>query len=317
MGSQTIVKVAVVQAGSELFDRESCIRKACHLVAEAGSKGANLILLPEAFIGGYPRGFSFGAVVGSRTEEGRLLWQRYHDSAVEVPGPDIDRLGEAAAAVGAYVAVGAVERDAGTTGTLYCTILYFGPNGRYLGRHRKLKPTASERLVWGEGDGSTLTVLNTEFGRIGGLICWENYMPLARAALYAKGVGIYLAPTADARGSWQSTMIHVSCEGRTFVLASNQYSTKSMYPADLRAHPEIEALSDPLCKGGSVIVSPYGSILAGPLWDREGMLYAELDMAEVARSRFDFDPSGHYARPDVFHLEVENQPEPIDLHGNT
>ena len=239
------LKVAVVQAGSLLFDGNASVDKAVRLIGEAGAAGAELILLPEAFVPGYPRGFSFGAVVGNRSPECRRLWQRYHDSAVEIPGPFAERLGRAAAAARAYVAVGVVERDAGRPGSLYCSLLYFAPDGRLLGRHRKLKPTASERLVWGEGDGSGLVVLDTEYGRVGGLICWENYMPLARAALYAQGVGIYLAPTADARDAWQASMVHVACEGRTFVLGCNQFVERSMYPEDLLDHPEIREPSRP------------------------------------------------------------------------
>ncbi len=312
MGERHELEVAVVQAGSVLFDRKACVEKACALVREAGAAGARLILLPEAFVGGYPRGLSFGAVVGSRTPEGRELWARYHAAAVEVPGPDVERLGAAAAAARAFVAVGAVERDAGRPGTVYCSILYFAPDGRLVGRHRKLKPTASERLVWGEGDGSGLVVLDTEFGRVGGLVCWENYMPLARAALWSQGVGIYLAPTADARPTWQATMVHVACEGRAFVLGCNQLTTKAMLPRDLAGHPELEALPEISSRGGSVVVSPLGAVLAGPLWDEEGILRARLDLDEIVRSRFDFDPAGHYARPDVFALSVRDQPPPVD-----
>ena len=187
---------------------------------------------------------------------------------------------------------------------LHCTVLYFGPDGRLLGKHRKLKPTAAERLIWGEGDGSTLTVLDTELGRIGGLICWENYMPLARTALYAKGVALYLAPTADSRETWQATLRHIACEGRCFVLGCNQYVTKAMYPVDLPCIEELAGQPEVMCRGGSAIVSPLGELLAGPLYDREGILTADLDLAEVARAKFDFDVVGHYARPDVFQLHV-------------
>ncbi len=188
------------------------------------------------------------------------------------------------------------------------TLLYFGPDGRLLGKHRKLKPTAAERFIWGEGDGSTLTVLDTELGKIGGLICWENYMPLARMAMYGKGVEIYLAPTADARDVWQATLRHIALEGRCFVLGCNQFVTKSMYPSDLEAIEDLENQPEVLCRGGSAIVSPLGQYLAGPLFDQEGILLADLDLAEVARGKFDFDVVGHYARPDVFQLIVNEQP---------
>jgi nitrilase len=201
-----------------------------------------------------------------------------------------------------------MERDSDFGGgTIYCTLLYFGPDGRLLGKHRKLKPTAAERLVWGEGDGSTLTVVDTEYGKVGGLICWENYMPLARVAMYGKGVSIYLAPTADSRESWQATMRHIALEGRCFVLGCNQYVEKSMYPKDLPGAEELGSQPDVMCRGGSVIVSPLGEVLAGPLWDREGILYADLDLGEVARAKLDFDAVGHYARPDVFQLTVDER----------
>ena len=247
-------KVAVVQASPVLFNREATIEKTCGLILEAAEKDVKLILFPEAFIPAYPRGLSFGAVVGSRSSEGRRTWQRYWENAVDVPGPAVEIIGEAVREAGVYLAIGVIERDTQfSQGTLYCTLLYFGPDGKLLGKHRKLKPTGSERLIWGEGDGSTLTVLETELGKIGGLICWENYMPLARMAMYSKGVEIYLAPTADARDSWQSTLCHIACEGRCFVLGCNQFVTKEMYPDDLEGldeldeHPDVlpPALSEP------------------------------------------------------------------------
>jgi nitrilase len=305
------IQVAVIQAGSRLFDGAACTDRACQLIATAAGQGARLILLPEAFIPGYPRGLDFGVTVGNRSEQGRQLWQRYHDAALVIPGPGLTALSSAARQAGAFVAIGAVERAADKPGTLYCSILYFGPDGTFLGRHRKLKPTAAERVIWGEGDGTTLTVLDTPHGRIGGLICWENYMPLARAALYRQGIALYLAPTADARPAWQSSMVHIACESRAFVLACNQYGDKSMLPADLLELPGIRSLPDVTCRGGSVIVSPLGDVLAGPLWDQEGILYAELDLGDIVRARFDFDASGHYDRPDVFHLDVSGLPAPV------
>jgi nitrilase len=300
-----------VQAAPVLFDREATIRKACGLAAEAAREGARLILFPEAFVPAYPRGLGFGTVVGSRTPAGRQLWQAYWANAVEVPGPATQALGEAARQASAYLAIGVIERDQATSrGTLYCTLLYFGPDGRLLGTHRKLRPTAAERLIWGEGDGSTLTAVSTEFGTLGGLICWENYMPLARMAMYAKGVEIYLAPTADARESWQATLRHIACEGRCFVLGCNQFVTTSMYPAELPGAEDLRGLPEILCRGGSAIISPLGDVLAGPLFDKEGMLVADLDLAEVAQAKFDFDVVGHYARPDVFQLRVNERPAP-------
>jgi nitrilase len=302
------VKAAVVQAAPVLFDRDATIEKTQRLAEEIRATGARLVLFPEAFVPAYPRGLSFGMAVGSRSEPGRRLWERYRDNAVDVPSPETDKLGEAARAAQAYLAVGVIERDGVSGGTLYCTLLYFGPGGELLGKHRKLKPTGSERLIWGEGDGSTLTAVTAPFGTIGGLICWENYMPLARTAMYGKGVTLYLAPTADQRDTWQATIRHIACEGRCFVLASNQYVTRSMYPDDLEGLDDLVDQPEVMCRGGSAIVSPLGEVLAGPLFDREGILTAELDLGEVARSRLDFDVVGHYARPDVFRLEVNERP---------
>jgi nitrilase len=308
--------VAVVQAAPVLFDREATVAKVRRLTGEAAARGARLILFPEAFIPAYPRGLSFGTVVGGRTMEGRKTWEAYWAAAVDVPGPATEALGEAAREANAYLAVGVIERDtAFSRATLYCTLLYFGPDGRLLGLHRKLKPTAAERLIWGEGDGSTLTVIPTEFGVLGGLICWENYMPLARMAMYGKGVEIYLAPTADARDSWQATLTHIACEGRCFVLGCNQYVTRAMYPADLPGVGDLATQPEILCRGGSAIVSPLGQLLSGPLYDQEGILSAELDLAEIPRSRFDFDVVGHYARPDVFRLIVNENPMPPITHA--
>jgi nitrilase len=309
--SLPVVKVAVVQATPILFDREATLQKACRLIDEAAGQGARLILFPEAFIPAYPRGLGFGTVVGSRSPAGRKTWQRYWANAVEVPGPATEELGKAAREAGAYLAIGVIERESQYgRGTLYCTLLYFGPDGRLLAKHRKLKPTAGERLIWGEGDGSTLTVIDTEFGKMGGLICWENYMPLARMAMYAKGVDIYLAPTADARDTWQATLRHIACEGRCFVLGCNQFVTKSAYPKDLEGLEDLEDQPEVICRGGSAIISPLGEILAGPLYDQEGMLFADLDLAEVVRAKFDFDVVGHYARSDVFQLRINEEPMP-------
>jgi len=305
------VKVAVVQASPVMFDREATVEKTCRLVQEAAGKGAKLVLFPEAFIPAYPKGLSFGTVIGNRTDAGRRIFQRYWENAVDVPGPETEILGKAARDAGIYLAIGVIERDSQTSrGTLFCTLLYFGPDGRLMGIHRKLKPTAGERLIWGEGDGSTLAAFDTELGKIGGLICWENYMPLARTAMYNKGVEIYLAPTADARDTWHATMRHIACEGRCFVLGCNQFYTKEMYPADLDGLEDLEEFPDILCRGGSTIIDPLGEVLAGPLYDKEDMLIADLDLGQIARSRFDFDVVGHYARPDVFRLVVNENPSP-------
>lgn len=298
-----------MQAASCLFDLEASVKKTCQLIADAAARGSNLILFPEAFIPGYPRGLTFGTVIGGRTKLGRHTWERYWANSVDVPGSATKALGLAAREANAYLVVGVIERDTQfSRGTLYCTLLYFGPDGRLMGKHRKLKPTAAERIIWGEGDGSTLPVLTTEYGRIGGLICWENYMPMARMTLYAKGVEIYLAPTADARDSWQVTLRHIALEGRCFVLGCNQFVTKAAYPKDLEGIEDLTSLPDVLCRGGSAIVSPSGEYLAGPLFDQEGILVADIDLAEVARGKFDLDVAGHYARPDIFQLTINERP---------
>ncbi len=303
------VKAAVVQAASVIFDRQATVEKACRLTREAAAKGAQFILFPEAFIPAYPRGLSFGMVVGARSPQGRNLWRVYWENAIDVPGPETETLGAIAQETGVYLAIGVIERDSRySRGTLYCTLLYFGPDGKLLGKHRKLKPTGAERLVWGEGDGSTLTVIDTPFGRVGGLICWENYMPLARTAMYGKGVEIYLAPTADARDAWHATLQHIACEGRCFVLGCNQFVTKDMYPSDVDGLEELEKQPEVLCRGGSAIIAPWGKVLAGPLYGKEDILFAELDMNDVVKSKVDFDVVGHYARPDVFQLTVNEKP---------
>jgi len=283
----------------------------CARTAEAAAEGAKLVLLPEAYVGGYPWGLSFGTAVGGRSEAGRRTWERYWASAIDVPGPEVERMAEAAREAGVWLCVGVIERDSTYSGgTLFCTLLYIGPDGTLLGKHRKLKPTAAERLIWGEGDGSTMPVFATPFGRIGGLICWENYMPLARTAMYAKGVDIWLAPTADARERWQSTLRHIALEGRCFVLGCNQYVHRSMYPDDLEVAAELEEWPETLSAGGSAVYGPLGEEVAAPLWNEAGIVYADLDLGAIARSKFDFDVTGHYARPDVFRLIVDESPHP-------
>ena len=286
------VRVAVVQAGSILFDSERTLAKAERLIAEAAAGGAKLIVFPEAFAGGYPKGADFGTLVGSRTPEGRKLFRRYFESALDVPGPDTARLGEAARTHGAWVVMGAIERDGGT---LYCTVLFFAPDGTLAGKHRKLMPTAMERLIWGFGDGTTLPVIETGFAKIGAVICWENYMPQLRLAMYGQGIELYCAPTVDDREIWQASMQHIALEGRCFVLSACQYSR----PAGAGARQTI--------RGGSVIVGPLGKMLAGPVYDEECILTADLDAGEIAEGKFDLDVAGHYARPDVFRLVVNDE----------
>lgn len=302
------VRVAVVQAAPVIMDREATVAKVAELTLQAAAKGARIVQFPETFIPCYPRGLNFGAIIGSRTEAGRKDFWRFSENSVSVPSKATAMLGETACKAGVYLSVGVVERDNEySTGTLYNTTLHFGPSGELLAKHRKLKPTASERLIWGEGDGSTLTVFDTPYGKMGDLICWENYMPLARTALYAQGVTIYQAPTADARDAWQATIRHIAMEGRCFVLSCNQFVTKDMYPGDLACYDELASAPQVMCRGGSAIVGPLGQYIVEPVYDREEILIADLDLTLIQQSRFDFDVVGHYARPDVFKLVVNRE----------
>jgi nitrilase len=305
-------KVAVVQAASVAFDRKRTLDKVHALAHDAARQGARLVLFPEAFVSAYPRGLDFGAVIGSRTSEGREEFRRYWESSVDVPGPAVDALGRTARGNRIYLVIGVIERD---RGTLYCTILFFGPDGAYLGKHRKVMPTASERLVWGFGDGSTMPVFDTPFGKLGAVICWENYLPLMRAAMYAKGIEIYCAPTADARDSWIASMRHIAVEGRCFVLSANQFNRQRDFPADYR--PAIGKDPDDIVnRGGSCIVDPFGNFLAGPNLEGEAILVAEIDRAQIVRGKFDLDVVGHYARPDIFELHVDERPKhPVTIHS--
>ncbi len=295
-----MVRVAAVQAGSLAFDTPATLAKLEGLVAEAATGGAALVVFPEAFVGGYPKGHSFGAVVGSRTEDGRDWFRRYYESAIDVPGAESDRIGETAKEHGVTLSVGLIERDGGT---LYCTVVFYGSDGSILGKHRKLMPTAAERLVWGFGDGSTMPVVDSPAGKLGAAICWENYLPLYRTTLYSKGVQVWCAPTVDDRERWSSTMQHIALEGRCFVVSANQYSRRADYPEDY----DTGYGDDPttvLIGGGSCIVDPHGTFLAGPMRDGETILYADIDLSEIVRGSYDLDVVGHYARPDVFQLHV-------------
>ncbi len=298
------IRAAVIQAATVFGDLDATLAKAHDLMTQASDAGAQLAVFPEAFLGGYPRGMSFGATVGSRTAQGRDEFRSYWQGAVDVPGPVVTQLGEWCRELGLCLVIGVIERDGGT---LYCTALTFDADGRYCGKHRKLMPTGAERLVWGFGDGSTLDTFDVAVGRVGSVICWENYMPLLRAAMYAKGVQIYCAPTADPRDSWTATMRHIACEGRCFVLGANQFTP----PTTSDTGEEL-----PGCRGGSLIVSPMGDVLAGPCYDGEDILTAEIDLDDIARGKYDFDVVGHYARPDIFRLSVNEAPQrPVTIDG--
>ena len=301
-----VVRAAVVQAAPVAFDLEATLTKVERLTAESAAGGADLVLFPEAFVSCYPRGLTFGATIGSRTPQGRAWFRRYWESSIDVPGPAVDRLAALAGEHDVHLVIGVMERDGGT---LYCTVLFFSPSGEYMGKHRKLVPTAAERVVWGSGDGSTMPVFDTPIGRLGAVICWENYMPLLRTAMYAKGIQVWCAPTADPRDSWIASMQHIACEGRCFVLSAEQFVRRDDYPEDypIEGDHEPDAV---LCRGASVIVSPLGHILAGPELSGEAILRADLDLAQIAEGKYDLDVVGHYARPDIFQLSVNERAMP-------
>lgn len=290
----------MVQAAPSLFDPAETGRRFETMLARAAAGGAELVVFPEAFVGGYPKGATFGASVGSRTAEGRALFARYRRAAVDIPGEDLDRLRAAVATHRVHVVVGVIER-AGHT--LYCTALLIAPDGTLLGHHRKLVPTGTERLIWGQGDASDVAVIDTDLGRVGMAICWENYMPLYRAELYRQGVEIYCAPTVDCRDTWAATMRHIAVEGRCFVLSATQFAVRADYPVDFPLD------EDPVViRGGSCVVDPFGAFLAGPVFDREDVLVADLELDLLDGAYLDLDVSGHYARPDLFRLTTTEAP---------
>jgi len=300
-------KAAVIQAGSVLFDTQRSLDKLADLMADAARQGAKLVVFPEAFIGGYPKGLDFGARLGMRSAEGRDDFRRYFEGAIAEDGPEAARIAEAARANGVYLVVGVIERDGGT---LYCTTLTYAANGEYLGKHRKLMPTALERLVWGFGDGSTLSVFDTPLGKLGSVICWENYMPLLRTAMYAKGIQLYCAPTVDDRETWAPTMRVIAMEGRCFVLSACQYLMPGDYPEAYAQH--LGGKNGAIIRGGSCIIGPLGDVLVPPSFDGERIAVADIDPGQIARGKYDLDVVGHYARPDVFQLTVdERKKDPV------
>jgi len=300
------VKVAVVQESPVFFDKEKTLIKLEMLVAKYAGQGCELIVFPESFVPGYPRGFDFGAKIGRRTDQGRQLYADYSASSIDLESDDRTRLEKIAKENNVYIVLGITEKQ-NSNGSLYCSMVYLSPTQGLLGVHRKIKPTGTERLVWAEAAGESLVTFQTPIGKLGGLICWENYMPLARMSMYQKGVEIYIAPTADSRTAWTTTMKHIALEGRCFVLGCNQFFTKSMYPVKYASSVEIE--DENFCRGGSIIISPLGKVIAGPLFDGAGVLVAELDIEDVTRSKLDFDVIGHYARNDIFDLKINGQPE--------
>ena len=299
--------VGVVQAGSVYGDTAATLDRLARLAEEAAGGGARLAVFPEAFLGGYPKGLTFGSPVGRRTDAGRDEYLRYSGGAVDLAGPAMAFVADVAARTGVFVVLGLVERSGGT---LYCSTAMVDPRRGLVGHHRKLMPTAAERLVWGFGDGSTLPVVDSPAGRLGTVICWENYMPMLRQAMYAQGIEIYCAPTVDDRDVWQHTMRHIALEGRCFVLAACQYARREDYPDDYASVIPADDADEPLIRGGSVIVDPMGQVLAGPVYGQECVLFADVDLDRRVRSHLDLDVVGHYARPDVFQLLVDDAPKP-------
>jgi nitrilase len=293
-----MVTVAAVQATPVFLDRDATTDKCCALVREAAARGAELVVFPESFIPAYPD-WVWRTPAWSDSE----FVKRFYANAVTVPGPTLQRIGETAAEASTYVVVGVTEIDGGT---LYNTLVYLGPDGRLLQRHRKLMPTGGERTVWGMGDGSELGVIETPFGIVGGLLCWENYMPLARAAIYAQHCDIYLAPTWDNSDTWVATLQHIAKEGRQFVLGVAPLLRGSDVPEELRGTLYGSA-EDWMSRGHTTIVAPGGAIIAGPVLDREEIVYADLDITAVREQKRMFDAVGHYARPDVFTLHVDTR----------
>lgn len=300
------VKVGLVQDSPVFFDKDKTIKKIETLTKKYANEGCELLVFPESFIPGYPRGFSFGAKIGSRTPGGRKLYSEYYNNSIDIQSNDLKKLEELSKLQNIYLVIGVTEKQ-DTNGSLYCSMLYISPSEGLLGVHRKIKPTGTERIIWAEAGAESLVTFKTKIGKLGGLICWENYMPLARMAMYQKGVEIYIAPTADSREEWTATMKHIALEGRCFVLGCNQYYTKSMYPKKYQSLVADE--SEELCPGGSIIVSPLGKIIAGPLFGKSGVLIAELDFEELNFSKMDFDVIGHYARNDIFDFKVAKQPD--------
>jgi nitrilase len=271
---------------------------------ETGIRKANadLVVLPEALLGGYPKGEIFGTRLGYRLQEGREMFAEYYAGAIDVPGPEVAELEELSHRTGASMVIGVIERGGST---LYCTALFITPDQGLVAKHRKLMPTGTERLIWGQGDGSTLPIVQTRAGRTATAICWENHMPQLRIAMYAKGIDIWAAPTVDDRDIWQCSMRHIAHEARCFVVSACQVQPS---PAALGIEVPGWDADRPLIRGGSVIAGPLGDVLAGPLYGETGLVAATVDIDEIVKARYDFDVVGHYARPDVFSLTVDEQP---------
>lgn len=301
--------IAALQLGTDPRGTDATLEKILAFEPQIREAGCDLLVMPETLLGGYPKGADFGTRVGYRTDAGRDEFLQYFQQAVDLDGPKVTALCELAKTCSTAIVIGVVERGGST---LYCTALFISAAGELVAKHRKLVPTASERLIWGQGDGSTLPVVETAAGRVGGAICWENYMPLLRTAMYAKGLDIWCAPTVDDREIWQTSMRHIAYEGRNFLVSACQYQPP---PTPGEGKDDTWPHDKPLIRGGSVIVSPMGEVLAGPMYDTEGLLSARIDTDDVVRARYDMDAAGHYARPDVFKLTVDESERPPCSYG--
>jgi nitrilase len=297
------VTVACAQVEPVVLDRDATIEKLAGTAAEAAANGARIVVFPEAVVPAYPSSVWAKALAGWAEDGAKEAFALLAREAVEVPGRAERRLGEIAREHVLGLVTADTEPDPRRSGTRYNTLRNHGPDGELALRHRKLVPTNHERLVWGPGDGSGLETVETPYGRLGGLICWENYMPLARFALYEAGVELYVASTADDGEAWQSTLVHIAREARAFVIAPSHFPRAAAYPEDVPLRRLLEG-QDVIGRGGSAILGPDGAYLAGPLWEEEGVLYAELDPARLDEERQRFDPVGHYHRPDVLGFEL-------------
>lgn len=299
------LKIAVVQAAPIMFDKAKCTSKILSLIEECSGQGAEFIVFPELFIPGYPYGMTYGFTVGSRNAEGRKDWKVYYDNSILAEGPEMQSIVKAAVDNQVYVSLGYSEVDP-ITATLYNSNMMISPTGKTY-NHRKLKPTGSERVVWGDADKEFFPIMPTPWGPVGNLICWESYMPLARVALYQKGVTIYISPNTNDNEEWQNTIRHIAIEGHCYFINCDMYFTRDMYPSTFGATEEIAKLPETVCRGGSCIIDPYGHTVTETIWDQEGIIYATLDMQKVPSSRMEHDVCGHYARPDVLKLEVRDE----------
>ena len=298
-------KIALVQAEPVMFDKKASFTKVINYIDQTAAERPDLIVFPELFIPGYPVGMNFGFSMGKRTEDGRKDWKRYYDASIVVGGEEFKVLAQKAKQTGAYISLGFSERDE-VSGTLYNTNAIFEPNGNYK-IHRKLKPTGAERFVWGDANKDYFPVTETPWGPIASMICWESYMPLARVALYQKGITIYLAPNTNDNPEWQATIQHIAIEGKCYVVNADMLIRRSSYPLDLHEEEKIKQLPEMVCRGGSCIIDPFGHYLTEPIWDKECVIYAELDMELPAACKMEHDVVGHYARPDVLELIVHEK----------